>query len=94
MLVNLDTKLLDPRGQEFSDKATIAVGLYAGLTAQLPTDQALGVKEKMDIFDLSRRVAAGGEQQFSASEIALMQERSGAVLPIIAFGALNTALES
>jgi hypothetical protein len=93
MKLDMEQKLLDPKGNPFSDGATVGVGLYAGLSQPQAEDGTASVTDKMKLYRLTQRVAAGGVQEFSVEEIAILQDRASKVLSIIAFGALNDVLE-
>lgn len=94
MKVDLDKKLLDPRGQEFTDGATIANAAYNALSAPLPTDQQNATPETaLARYRLIQLVGKGGVVDLTAEQISEIKKRAVVSLGIIAFGALADALE-
>lgn len=93
MKVNLQQKLLDPKGKEFTDGATIEQAAYNALSAPLPTDNQVTPEAALKRYRLIQTIARGGEQDLTAEDIAEIKKRAAVSLSIIAFGALTDALE-
>lgn len=93
MKIDLDKKLLDPRGNEFTDGATVAMAAYNALTAPLPTDQQQNPDQALARYKLLQLLAKGGEQDLTSENISEIKKRGAVALGIIAFGALAEALE-
>jgi hypothetical protein len=94
MKIDLDKKLLDPRGKEFSDSATVSGAAYAALTSQLPEDQAMPMDAKLKMYRLTQTIANGGIVDLTAEDISTIKSRASKALPLVGFGALAEALES
>jgi hypothetical protein len=94
MKIDFERKLLTPKGEEFSDKATVATAAYAALSAPLPEDQAMPMDVKMKLYRLTQTVAAGGILDLSLEDIVTIKARACKALPVVGFGALSDALES
>lgn len=92
MKVDLDQKLIDPRGKEFADGATVAVAAYNALTAPLQADATQPPEQALARYRLLQLIAKGGVQELTAENIAEIKKRAP-MLGIIAFGALSDALE-
>lgn len=93
MQVDLDTKLLDPHGKESSDQATVGTASYSALSAPLPEDQGMSMDQKLKIYRLVQKVAAGGKADLSAEEITTIKSRAAKALPMVWFGALADLLD-
>jgi hypothetical protein len=95
MKMDLERKLKDPKGAEFTDGATIAMAAYNALTVALPSDQQGSTPETaLKRYRLIQTIAKGGVQDLSAEDIAEIKKRAATALSIIAFGSLCDALES
>lgn len=96
MKVDLDRKLKTPKGEDFTDGATVAAAAYNALTAPLPSDQANPPSQDAALkrYRLIQTVAKGDVQELTAEDIAEIKKRAATALSIIAFGALVDALES
>ncbi|MGH8731660.1 MAG: hypothetical protein ACREVF_08110 [Burkholderiales bacterium] len=94
MKIDFDVPMKDPKGEDFSDKATLGVAVYAALSAPLQTDSQLPSDKRLATYRLLQKVAAGGEQEITVEEAAEIKERSSKTLPIVAFGAVVDMLES
>lgn len=94
MKVNLSQKLLDPKGKEFSDGATIEQASYNALSVPLPNDSQSATPEAtLKRYRLIQTIAKGGVVELTAEDIAEIKKRASQALSIIAFGALADALE-
>lgn len=94
MKVDLDQVLKTPKGEPFNDNATLANAAYSAMQAQLPTDAQLPADKKMLVFKISQKLASGGEQEFTAEEIALVKDRCSQALAIFAYAAVANAFEN
>jgi hypothetical protein len=93
MKVDLERKLKDPKGVEFSDGATIAMAAYNALQAPLPSDQGAAVDVALKRYRLLQTIGAGGVQELTSEDITEIKKRAAAALSLIAFGSLADALE-
>ncbi len=94
MKVNLDAKLVDPKGEEFTDKATLATAIYAALSTALPTDMQAPMEKRLQQYRLLQKVAQAGEQDITTEEIAEIKERVSKTMTLIVLGAVVEILES
>lgn len=92
MKVDLDQKLVDPRGNPFTDGATVAVAAYNALSAPQQTDATQPPEQALARYRLLQTIAKGGVQELTAENIAEIKKRA-VLLGVIAFGALCDALE-
>lgn len=63
------------------------------LLANLPIEQGITGEEKVKRFNLANRIHAGGEQDISAEDIALLKRLIGAAYPASMVGPAWAALE-
>lgn len=94
MKVNLDAPLADPKGQPFTDKATLATAAYAAVSSPLPTDMQAPMEKRLQTYRLLQKIAMGGEQEISTEELAEIKERISKTMPVIVLGAVVDVLES
>lgn len=94
MKVNLEQVLLNPKGEPYQDNATLGMAAYSAMGAQLPTDGQVPIDKKLSMFRISQKLAAGGEQELTAEDIAIIKERAGAALGVFPYGSIVAALEN
>lgn len=94
MKLDFDVVLLDPKGDEFTDRAKLGAAVYAALAGQLPTDVQQPADKRLASYRLLQKVAVGGEQEITVEEAAEIKDRASKLLPLIVFGAIVDALEA
>ena len=94
MKLDFNTLLLDPKGEEFSDKATVGVAVYSAFMQPLPGDAQLPADKRLAQYRLLQKIGAGGEQEITVEEASEIKDRCAKILPLAAFGAVADILES
>ena len=93
MKIDLEMKLVDPMGREFSDGATVKAAAYAALTNALPDDQQMSMEQKLKLYRLTQAIAMGGVVDLPAEDVVTIKTRASKSLQLVAFGALSDALD-
>jgi hypothetical protein len=93
MKIDLEKKLLDARGKEFTDGATVAMAALNALSAPHPSDQQQTMEQAYKRWKLLQVLGKGGVADLTAEDVAEIKKRAVGSLGIIAFGALADALE-
>jgi hypothetical protein len=91
---DLDLVLKDHTGKPFSDSMTLGKAIAQALTIQLADDARQSVDERMKLFRMLQRVAAGGVAEFTTDELAMVKRRAVASgFTLAGFGSLADALD-
>jgi hypothetical protein len=83
---NLDSPLLTLDDAEFDPPATLQSVCLGCLSGTPQEDMKFGLEKRMQLYNLARRVHAGGIVDFTAEEIALLQKRISTMYPTIIMG--------
>ena len=94
MRINFNAPLRDPKGDLFTDSATLTTACHAAMSAQLPQDTQLPAEKRLAQYRLLQRVVAGGEQEVTAEEISELKDRVAKTMSLVVFGAVVDILES
>lgn len=91
---DLTTPILDLDGKDFQpEPLTLGKVCFSAAAATLQQDANIAVDKKLKLFGLSKKAHAGGVQEFSAEEIALLKERIALVFSTIVMGISFELLE-
>lgn len=91
---DMNLVLLDHRGTKFTDGMTLGKAVEQALQTTLQEDARQAVEERMKLYRLLQKVAAGGVQEFTADELALVKHRAvQSGFTLAGFGALSDALD-
>ena len=93
MIRDLDQKMYDLDGKEFTDKATLKTLCFGALSTFIQRDEDMKVADRMVQHSLLNRINKGGEVDLTSDEIVMIKDRAAKLYPIIALGALVKALE-
>ncbi len=91
---NLEVALRDLDGKLFEDGSVLKTVLFNAVVAPLQADATLSTDKKMALYGLAKRVHAGGVQDFTAEEIALMKERIAVLYNVLVIGQVFELLDS
>src|ERR1700758_5321084 len=90
---NLDQKILDFDGKEFTPPLALKDMCLTAAVGTLPSDPQLTTEKKVILYRLGQKVHAGGIVDLTAEEIALLKERIAAGYGILAMGRAFELLE-
>lgn len=94
MKVNFDAPLLDPKGNPFTDNATLSTAAYAAFQQPLPADTTMPMDARLKQYRLMQKCGAGGEQELTSEEISEVKDRVCKTMTLVVFGAVVEILES
>lgn len=94
MQVNFDAPLMDPKGNPFTDAATLSTAAYAAFQQPLPSDTGMQMEARLKQYRLMQKCGAGGMQECTAEEIAEIKDRVCKTMTLVVFGAVVEILES
>ena len=93
MIRDLDQKMYDLDGKEFTDKATLKIVCFGALSTMIQGDETMTVANRMVQYSLLQKINKGGEADLTSDEIVMIKDRAAKLYPVIALGALVKALE-
>lgn len=94
MKKDLNTVLLNAYGKPFEPSMTLDAVCFQALNAMLPDDEKLNPDDKLKIYRVGKKIAAGGIVDFSAEELALIKGRVGKMYGAMSVGAIYEILDA
>ncbi len=90
---DLDLPMIDLQGNPFADGATLKTVAFVSITATLPSDDRMPVDQKLRLYRLAAKIAPGGVIELTVEELALLKDRIGSALTLMAVGKAFELLE-
>lgn len=86
--------LLNVYGKPFEPETRLEVACFQALSTVFESDQRLSAEDKLKIYRLGKKVAAGGVVDFSTEELALIKERINKTFGAMPAGAVMEILDA